>query len=339
VKADQTLRNILTIRFARLGDVILLLPALSTIKSSFPDAKLSFLTGHPCASIAEMSPAVDHVISVDRIAMRDGPLWKALHDVKNLVADIRSRNFDAVIDFHSFRETNLLTWFSRAPLRVGMKRHDAPFLPFCFNEPPVSEDKSLHVSEMFQRVAEGLKGVSRVSSDRNWVCVPETVLQWRRSVLADEPTLTVFVDAPVADRRWPPANFAAVADFAVERLGARVVVLSSSVNAAAAECVLQHSRNPRALRVFTDLSMPQLAAVIAGSQLLVSNDTGPMHLGPALGVGTLGLFSVGLPEHFRPIGKHDQFLRGNPIETIRVEEVTETVSEMWTTAAGRDPRR
>jgi ADP-heptose:LPS heptosyltransferase len=339
VKADRRLSKILAIRFARLGDVILLLPAFASIKSSFPDAKLSFLTGHRCASIAEMCPAVDDVISVDRIAMRDGPPWRALHDVKNLVADIRSRHFDAVIDFHSFRETNLLTWFSRAPVRLGMKRYDAAFLPFCFNEPPISEDKSLHVSEMFQRVAEGLKGVSRAPADRNWVCVPETIQEWRRSVLPDEPTLTLFVDAPVADRRWPPSNFAAVADFAVERLAARVVVLSSSVNAAAADGVLQHSRNPREIRSFTDLSLQQLAAVIAGSRLLVSNDTGPMHLGPALGVRTLGLFSVGLPEHFRPIGKDDQFLRGNPIESIRVEEVTEKVSEMWTTVAGRDPRR
>jgi ADP-heptose:LPS heptosyltransferase len=334
VKADRTLRNILAIRFARLGDVILLLPALASIKSSFPDAQLSLLTGHRCASIAEMCPAVDHVISVDRIAMRDGPLWQALHDVKNLVADIRSRHFDAVIDFHSFRETNLLTWFSRAPIRLGMKRHDAAFLPFCFNEPAVPEDKTVHVSEMFQRVAEGLKGVSRAVSGRTWMCVPETL-----SVVPEGPTLALFVDAPVADRRWPPANFAAVADFAVKRWGARVVVLSSSVNAAAAAAVLQSSRNPGALRVFTDLSLPQLAALIASSRLLVSNDTGPMHLGPALGVRTIGLFSVGLPEHFRPIGSHDQFLRSIPIESIRVEDVTGKLTEMWATVAGRDPRR
>jgi ADP-heptose:LPS heptosyltransferase len=334
VKADPSPHNILAIRFARLGDVILLLPALASIKSSFPEAKLSLLTGHRCAEIAEMCPALDHVISVDRLAMRDGPPWQALRDVKNLVADIRARHFDAVIDFHSFRETNLLTWFSRAPIRLGMKRYDAAFLPFCFSEPAVAEDKSLHVAEMFQRVAAGLKGVSPRVRDGSWVCVPETL-----RTASDGPTLALFVDAPVADRRWPPERFAAVADFAVEQLGARVVVLSSSVNAAAATAVQQNSRNPGALRTFTDLTLPQLAALIASSRLLISNDTGPMHLGPALGVRTLGLFSVGLPEHFRPIGRHDEFLRGNPIESIRVEDVTGKLVEMWVTVAGRDPRR
>src|ERR1051326_4479663 len=82
--------------------------------------------GHRCTPIAEMCPAIDDVISVDRIAMRDGPVWRALADVKKLVSDIRKREFDAVIDFHSFRETNLLTWFSRAPFRLGMRRHNAP---------------------------------------------------------------------------------------------------------------------------------------------------------------------------------------------------------------------
>ncbi len=51
--------NILAIRFARLGDVILLLPALAAIKESLPLAHLSLLTGHRCAPIAEMCPAID----------------------------------------------------------------------------------------------------------------------------------------------------------------------------------------------------------------------------------------------------------------------------------------
>ena len=79
----------------------------------------------------------------------------------------------------------------------------------------------------------------------------------------------------------------------------------------------------------SDISIPQLAAVIARSKLLVSNDTGPMHLGPALGVPTLGLFSVGYPEHYRPFGERSRFLRAERIEDIDVSEVIAQVSEMW----------
>jgi ADP-heptose:LPS heptosyltransferase len=76
----------------------------------------------------------------------------------------------------------------------------------------------------------------------------------------------------------------------------------------------------------------EVAALIDSSRLLISNDTGPMHFGPAVGVLTLGLFSVGYPEHFRPAGPNDRFLRANPIEKIQVSDVIETVEQMWATA-------
>src|SRR5262249_13724557 len=135
-----------------LGDVLLLLPALARLKDSFPESRLVLMTGHRCAPITELCPAIDEVMSVDRIAMRDGPLWDAVGQMTRLVRDIRRRKFDLVIDFHSFRETNLLTGLSGASTRIGMQRHQAAYWGFCFNQPAVPEDKNLHVSEMFQKV-------------------------------------------------------------------------------------------------------------------------------------------------------------------------------------------
>ncbi len=195
------MKRILAIRFARLGDVILLLPALSAIKSSMPEAKLTVLTGHRCAPIAEMCPSIDDVLSVDRVAMRDGPPWRALHDMKQLVWDIRSREFDAVIDFHSFRETNLLTWFSRAPFRMGMRRHDAAYLGFCFNRPPVDEDKSLHVSEMFVRVAQSFASFSSVPNLS--LRVPEDAMRWVGERLPAGTRIVFYDDSPADDRPGP----------------------------------------------------------------------------------------------------------------------------------------
>jgi len=318
--------KILAIRFARLGDVILLLPALESLKTRFPDSELTFLTGHRCAPIAELCPAIDHVMSVDRVAMRDGPVWRALRDMAGLVRDVRQARFDLVVDFHSFRETNLLAWLSRAPLRVGMKRDRAPYLGFCFNAPPIAEDKTLHVSEMFQKVVAGLP-----SGIAGPVAVTGGGLGRLVAGKAEKPTLVLYVDAPVPERIWSAERFSKLADFAVEELGADVIVICSPERTEQAKKVQEASRNPNRLSAQTDLTLAQLAAVIASADLLVSNDTGPMHIGPAAGVRTLGLFSVGFPEHFRPIGVRDRFLRGNPIDRITVEQVIETVREMWPT--------
>jgi ADP-heptose:LPS heptosyltransferase len=325
--------KVLAIRFARLGDVLLLLPALASFKEKMPESTLVLLTGHRCAPIAKLCPAIDEVISVDRISMRDGPVVGAIRQMLHLLRDIRRERFDAVIDFHSFRETNLLTWLSGAPVRLGLKRERAPYWKFCFTEPGVVEDKSLHVSEMFERVIAELPSPGYGISPRG----KQPVLRVPDYVKNNQ-KLALFVDAPVPDRIWAPDRFAKVADFAVERLNARVTVISSKAGADLAMRVRGASAHSQGLEVLTDLTLPELASVIASARLLVSNDTGPMHIGPAVGTMTLGLFSVGYPEHFHPIGEQDRYLRAIPIDKIAVNDVIANVGEMWSIAADPDPR-
>jgi ADP-heptose:LPS heptosyltransferase len=329
--------NVLAIRFARLGDVILLLPALTSLKARYPDSRLVLLTGHRCAPIAAMCPAIDEVIAVDRLAMRDGPVLDALRRMARLARDIRRRHFDVVIDFHSFRETNLLAWLSAAPVRIGMKRDRAAYWGFCFSEPGVPEDKRIHVSEMFERVGTRLASRLSPSGERPASKTSGPLLR-TSGVVRNENRIVLYVDAPVPDRVWPPERFAQIADFAIERLGATVTVISSAAGAGLASQVRDASRFSEQMELLTDVSLPELAAAIASARLLISNDTGPMHIGPAVGTPTLGLFSVGYPEHFRPIGPQDRYLRGQPIGKIAVEDVIANVEEMWT-IAGRDLRR
>jgi ADP-heptose:LPS heptosyltransferase len=330
--------KILAIRFARLGDTILLLPALRQLKKAFPESHLTFLTGHRCASVAELCPAIDDVISIDRIALRDGPMTGAILGMGRLVRTIRRRRFDLVVDFQSFRETNLLAWLSGARKRAALKRHNAPYLPFCFNLPPVIEDKSIHVREMFHRVVAGIAGHLPPVTEQALV-VPSEVKYWAEHTLGLGPRLTLYIDAPVPERIWPAEYFAAVADFAIERFGARVAVISGPEGRPLIERVQASSRHGKELLFFKDVSLPQLAALVASSRLLVSNDTGPMHLGPALRVPTLALFSVGYPEHFSPTGPTDRFFRENPIGRIEVNKVIEATEQMWVTAADPDFRR
>jgi ADP-heptose:LPS heptosyltransferase len=92
--------------------------------------------------------------------------------------------------------------------------------------------------------------------------------------------------------------------------------------------VREACRFPHRVQFLQDLDIARLAGVISESTMLISNDTGPMHLGPALGIPTMGLFSVGLPEHFRPTGPHDVFLQADPIDGISTEDVIHRLEMM-----------
>ena len=61
----------------------------------------------------------------------------------------------------------------------------------------------------------------------------------------------------------------------------------------------------------------------------MSNDTGPMHIGPALGVPTIGIFAGGSPNQYRPAGPLDRFIQGNSMEEIEVEAVIDALEEIW----------
>jgi len=273
-----------------------------------------------------MCPAIDEVLTVDRIGMRDGPVWRAIAGMFRLGADLRRRKFDIAIDFHGFRETSLLAWWSAAPARWGLQRFDQPFLRFCFNRPPILEDKTLHASEPFMAIVRSVAPVPAEGSFQPALVIPRDALQWAMNNVPSR-FVALFVDAPVSERIWPLDRFGHLADHIRKDLGCAVVVLGDS-----------DYKFPQHVKVLSDLSITQLAAVISLARMLVSNDTGPLHLGPALGIPTVGIFSVGIPTHFRPTGAADSYVQGNPIDKVGVDEVIKAADRVWSAIGRQDPQ-
>lgn len=318
--------KVLAIRLARFGDIVLLLPALVELKSRIPGSHITLLTDQRLHDLAKMCPAIDEIIAVDRIAMRDGPKLASAKNMLRVVRAVRQRNFDLAIDFHGFCETNLLTWLSGARQRIGLKLFGRSFLGFCFNLPSVPEDKNLHEAAVFLKVVERFGTIHLPLPPA--LVVPEDSRQWAIEALPTGRFVGLYIDAPTPQRIWPADRFAAVASHLTSNLGVDVVVVSGPGGAPLVKRVLENSNSIGKIRGFSNLTAPQLAAVVQSASLWISNDTGPLHLGPCLGVPTLGLFSIGLPEHFRPTGPDDSYLAGNPIEKISVENVIERAQQM-----------
>jgi ADP-heptose:LPS heptosyltransferase len=324
--------KILVIRFARMGDVLLLVPTLKVLRRNLPRAIISVLVGHRCAPILEMCSAVDEVIPIDRVAMRDGSKLKAIQSISRLAERVRKARFDLVLDLHSFRETNLLSWYSRASWRLGLRRANAPFLSFCFNLEPVLEDKTRHVSSVFLSVLDVL-GLDRGEPDYR-LDISQTDCEYGEKLLhrsyfdPEVRWVGINVGAGSLGRMWPPDRFSELAVRLIQDFMAHVVLFSGPQEGGVAKQIEAKIADPGRVVTVGPLSLRELASVVSQCHLLISNDTGPMHLGPATGVPTLGLFSLGYPEHYRPMGRFDRYLKKSSIQDIEVEEVCQNVAQM-----------
>jgi heptosyltransferase I len=318
------LNKILVIRFARLGDVILLVPALRALRKHLPAARLDVLVDDRYAAVMNMCSAVSEVLSVNRLAMRDGNRIKATGEILRLAGILRKKRYDLVLDFHSFRETQLLTWYSRARWRLGLKRVHSAYLSFCFNLAPVVESDSLHVSAVFGSMLEPL-GIATDSRDYR-LEVPSDRLDWSDQFLRShrisggEFFVGLNVGAGSHSRTWPQDKFAQLARIILQQPEAKIILFSGPQEDAISRPLYARLGSDRVI-LANGLPLPELAALFSQCRILISNDTGPMHLAVAAGVPTLGLFSVARPEHYRPLGQHSRFLRAEPIDAISVDSV------------------
>ena len=324
--------NILAIRLSGIGDVILMMPALAALKCAFPDSRLTLMTGSQCVSIAELCPYIDRVVPVDRKALKTKPKLKAVGEIYHLIRELRAEDFDLVVDFHSLRETNLMARLSGARYRVGLKRSQRAYLSFCFNLEPAVQDEALHMAATFRALAQNIVGVlPDTGAGLPLIEVGPAAKAVAARFEGPGPRVALNVGASRAPRRWSAARFSQVASYAVDRLGASVLVIGGVADeeASLAREVQAGSKNPDRVHLANGLSFPELAALIGSVDLLVSNDTGPMHIGPALGIPTIGIFAGGSPHHYRPAGPLDQCVQGKSMEDIEVESVIAAMDRIW----------
>src|SRR5258706_13905755 len=139
------------------------LPALRAIRERYPHAQITVIVGRPGAEIIDMSGYADATIEVDRVELRDGFKPLSILRIFQVVKDVRRRNFDFVVDLHSFSETNLLGYFSGAPKRLFSRRpgRSLDFLPNFKPKPAVDKnDPGQHLIDRYldRLVPLGIKG-------------------------------------------------------------------------------------------------------------------------------------------------------------------------------------
>ncbi len=325
--------KILVINFGQLGDVVLSLPALRSIRERFPRAHITIAVGKPGAEVINLSGYGDDTIVVDRVALRDGFKPLSLFRVIELVKDVRSRKFDFVIDLHSLSETNLLGFLSGAPKRLYSRRHgrSLEYLANFHPRPPAEKESSeRHLIDRYLDVLIplGVKSANRIPRLKTRKAddlVVDRILG-QAKVAKGTPLVGLFPGAGHPGRRWPLEKFAELADYLMRNDDLRVLVFAGPEE----QTLVSEIRTifPAHTLILDNLTITELAAALARLAVFVSNDTGPMHIAVAVGTSVVALLDRPTPNSFVPIESHHRVMYGERIHDITTDEVYAVAREL-----------
>jgi lipopolysaccharide heptosyltransferase II len=288
-------RRICVIKPSAFGDVVQALPLLPVLKERFPKAAVSWVVRGELRELLEGHPHLDEIIPFRRKGS-----WR---ETWTLLRELRERRFDLVFDLQGLLRTAAMTWATRAPLRVGLEsaREGAGWACHLTLR---DTGRLVPAHLRYWRVAEALG-----MGDRQRVTMVGTSFDDRRR--AEEqlapltgPVLAVHPGARWATKRWPVERFATVAARAARRFGFGTVILGSGdevVTAGQFE-FLFHRFAPSAqcMNLAGKTTIKQLAALLQQTDVLLSSDSGPMHLAAGLGRPVVGVFTCTDPVRSGP---------------------------------------
>ena len=326
-------RNILIIDFGQLGDVVMSLPALRAARERFRFARITAAVGKPGAELIAMSGDVDTTIEVDRVALRDGFKPLSIFKIFDLIKDVRRRQFDFVIDLHSFSETNLLGYLSRAPKRLFARRpgRSLDFLANFNPKPPVDRnDPGQHLVDRYLDVLKPLgiadaPRIPRLSPRPPDYTAVDAMLR-KAKANTGSPLIGLFPGAGHPGRRWPLEKFSQLADSLVRNDNLRPLIFVGPEE----RHMLKQIKElyPAPAIVLDRLSISELAAAQSRLAVFVSNDTGPAHIAAAVGTPVVVLMDVPKPHAYVPVSDSQRLMFSEGVATIEVEDVYAATLEL-----------
>ena len=283
--------SICLLRLSALGDVTHVLPLLRTLRRAWPDVALTWVIGKGEQKLLDGLPGVEFLVYDKKTG---------LAGMRALKRELKGRRFDALLQMQVAARANLLSAFLPAQRRIGYDRSRSKDLHGLFINERIPDRPGIHVLDAIGSFCEplGLKQTGVV-----WdMPVPDDAREWARAQWPDDgaPTLAISPCSSHALRNWRPERYAAVADHAAAR-GWRVLLLGgrSALERDTSDAILAAMTAP-ALDLVGKDTLKQLPALLERADLLMTPDSGPMHIANAMGTNVLGLHAASNPRRSGP---------------------------------------
>lgn len=319
-----------------IGDAVMATPALGRIRTAFPEAEIVVIANPLVAELFSYHPYCDRVIVFDKKDRHRG-----IRGFLRFCYGLWREHFDLAILLQNAIEAAFMAAFAMIPHRAGYKTDGRGWL-LNYGVPTRESKHGLHHTEYYLKMVEDLGLTGEAQGLK--LALADHEKQWASEQLPGSGWLAINPGAAYGSaKRWIPERFAAVADQLAESHGLQVVLTGGPAEQEIGFDIEKNMRC-RPLNLIGTTNVRQLMAVLDRCHLMVTNDSGPMHIAAALGVPIVAVFgptdhktTSPLSENHR-IVRHDVYcspcmLRQCPIdhrcmEGVRVEHVLAAAEQL-----------
>ncbi|MEW6109369.1 MAG: lipopolysaccharide heptosyltransferase II [Nitrospirota bacterium] len=316
--SDKRCDNILVRGVNWIGDAVMTMPALRALKLANPGSKITLLVKPWVSPLFEKDPFVDKIILYEK-------KYESIPGKFKLANVLRKHNFCMAVLFQNAFDAAILSFLAGIPERIGYNRDGRGFLLTKRIEFDGYAKRLHHIEYYLNFVSKG--GIeAQYSAPWIYMSVDERLdarkkLEYlRRPVIAINPGATYG-----SSKRWQPERYAEIARKVVEEMKGSVVIFGGLAEKVIAEEIYKRvgiqnasPHHPEGLGGGYDLlqisrhsllnlsgrtGLRELSALISECDVLVTNDSGPMHIGYAVGTPVVAIFGSTSPEHTGPTGK------------------------------------
>ena len=333
----------LIVRLGSLGDLVHTLPAVRALRRAQPQARLGWLVEREHLELVRMFGAVDRIHTVDtfgwRRAFASPSTWRAIRAAQQ---ELRQANYAAALDFQGLFKSSLWPWLAGIPLRIGFAAANRrePLSTLGSNRRVPIPRQARHVIEKNLELLRAV-GVVERSARFDVEAPPESCAAWRQRQrrLGIERYLILNPGGGWPTKRWHPERFAALGLRLLASYPGHLIWTGGPMDRELLERIQSQIGSERNLAA--PLELDELWAAIAGAELFIGGDTGPLHFAVALGTPVVGIYGPTDPARNGPLDPHDTVIwhqlwcsrcyrrrcpyRWECMESIGVDEVLDVI--------------
>ncbi len=301
--ARRRFYNILVVRTDRVGDLVLTTPVFQALRRAYPEARITLLCAAWTRPLVEGDPCLDAILVDDRQRRHRGTwgFWR-------LVFDVRREGFDLALILHTKRRTNALCFLAGIPTRVGYGRRKWGGLAthILNDERPQGKRHEVDYGLELARFVTGRSFTDwrlRLALDAQ--AEQRVAALWKKRGWSNrQRVVAVHPGASDPSKQWPAARFQELIDWMRQRYAVEAVVIGGREVQGLGAVIASKGR---AVDLTGKTTLAEMVSVLRRCHLLVSNDSGPVHVAAALGIGVVSIFTRNQPginpERWAPLGK------------------------------------